>query len=88
MEITPLMLVVRYLSGAGLLILGAWALWSCRAKVVPVDDNEEGWKPRFPTVAAPPPDSGLTTVEGRPNPLPLILAVVPLAGLVYSMFAR
>lgn len=86
-EGTPtLTLVLRYGSGALLLALGAWALWSCRAKVVPVDDNDGGWKPRFPTVATPPPDSGLTTVEGRPNPLPLLLAVAPLAGLVFSMF--
>jgi membrane protease YdiL (CAAX protease family) len=79
---------VLYGSAAALLALGTWALWSCRAKVVPTDDNPDGWKPRFPGVAAPPPDSGLTTIEGRPNPLPLILAVVPLGGLVYTLFVH
>ncbi len=84
----PLTMAIQYGSGVALLVLGAWALWSCRAKVVPTDDNADGWKPRFPGVAAPPPDSGLTTLEGRPNPLPLVLAVVPLGGLVYALFAR
>jgi membrane protease YdiL (CAAX protease family) len=84
----PLVVVLRYGGGVALLALGAWALWSCRAKVVPTGENPDGWQPRFPSVAAPPPDSGLTTVDGRPNPLPLILAVAPLGGLVLSWFVR
>jgi membrane protease YdiL (CAAX protease family) len=81
----PVQVSVRFASAAALLGLGARALWACRAKVVPVDENADGWQPKFPTAAAPPADSGLTTAEGRVNPLPLLLAVVPLAGLVYSM---
>lgn len=84
----PLTMAIQYPCGVALLALGAWALWSCRAKVVPTDDNPDGWKPRFPGVAAPPPDSGLRTLEGRPNPLPLLLAIVPFGGLVYALFAR
>lgn len=85
---SPLILALRFGSGVVLLALGVWAMWSCRAKVVPVDDSDDRWRPRFPTVATPPPDSGLTTTEGRPNLLPLILAALPLAGLVCSLFVR
>ncbi len=84
----PLTMAIQYGCGVALLLLGIWALWSCRAKVVPTDNNPDNWRPRFPGAAAPPPGSGLTTVEGRPNPLPLALAVLPLGGLVYSLFAR
>ena len=84
----PLTMAIQYPCGMALLALGAWALWSCRAKVVPTDDTAGGWTPRFPGVAAPPPDSGLKTVEGRPHPLPLVLAVVPLGGLLYTLIAR
>ncbi len=84
----PLWAAVQYGCGLALLALGGWGLWSCRATVVPTDGNPDGWKPRFPSVAAPPPDSGLTTAEGRPNLLPLVLAVLPLGGLVFILFAR
>jgi uncharacterized protein len=80
----PLVVALRYGSAVLLLGLGVWALWASRAKVVPAGDNQEGWRPKFPTAAAPPPDSGLITAEGRLNPLPVLLAVLPLAGLVAS----
>lgn len=81
----PELIALRYGSGAALLALGGWAVWSCRVTVVPVDGDPDGWRPAYPGVAVPPPGSGFTPQPGRLNLLPVLLAVLPMAGVVYSL---
>lgn len=83
---TPGLLALRYGSAVALVLLGGWALWSCRAKLKPVGGDPSDWRPRFPGVEVPPPGGGVVVTHDRPHPLPTLLALLPLGGLAYTLW--
>jgi uncharacterized protein len=73
-------------SAFALVVFGGWALWSCRAKLVAVPGQAENWYPRYPGVELPPAGSGVEVRSGWPHPVPIVLALIALGGLVYSFW--
>ncbi len=78
-----------YLLGVALTLVGMWALWSCRGRLVPAAgegaDPATLWRPAFPGVELPPAGSGVVVRHGWPNPLAVLLTLAAFGGVVYFL---
>jgi hypothetical protein len=79
---TPFVVVI---AGLALLIFGGIALWTSRAAVRPVSVRAESseWKPEYPGISAPPPDTGLRLEHEAVSPVAFIFTILSFGMLVY-----
>jgi membrane protease YdiL (CAAX protease family) len=70
---------------AGALVAAiAWALYQSRARLASADGPP--WRPAFPGVAYPPPDSGTVVVRPGPGVLPVAAVLAALAGFAAAVY--
>jgi membrane protease YdiL (CAAX protease family) len=74
-----------YLLGVVLTVVGLWALWSCRARLVSTAPDQPAWRPDYPGVELPPRESGTVVRHRLPNPLACVLTLAALGGLMYYL---
>lgn len=82
---------VIYLTSFSLVLFGSIALWTSRARVVPIQGNEgersnpTNWKPEYPGISAPPSGSGFRLGRADVSQVALMLTLVSFTILIYLL---
>jgi hypothetical protein len=78
-----------YISALGLLLFASAAFWTGRAQLEPVTRADEawwesdGWKPEYPGISAPSPESNVRFAYHAVSPAALVFAVLSFIALAY-----
>jgi membrane protease YdiL (CAAX protease family) len=83
---------VMDVAALGVMVFGSFALWSCRAMVVPTNpagrrSPETDWKPESPGISHPPPGVPAEVRYGAISPVAMVLTLASAAILLY-LFGR
>jgi uncharacterized protein len=82
---------VIYLASIALVLFGSIALWTSRARIVPIQGSEEewiksiDWKPEYPGISIPPPNSGVKLARAKISPIALLITLASFALLVFLL---
>jgi membrane protease YdiL (CAAX protease family) len=78
---------VMDVAALGVMVFGSFALWSCRAMVVPTRQSDgtaaRAWEPEYPGISHPPPDAPLALRYGAISPVAMVLTLASVAVLLY-----
>jgi hypothetical protein len=87
LETAPDTLPVLAYAAAGVLLLAVgWAMYQGRARLVSVIEDGPAWRPVYPGVELPPPDSGTVVRTPWPGALALLAVAAAFAALVGVLY--
>ncbi|HEV3437090.1 MAG TPA: type II CAAX endopeptidase family protein [Gemmata sp.] len=84
---------VLYFVSFSLVLFASIALWTARARIIPIQRSEKEWKsstvwkPEYPGISAPPLDSGARLGYAKVSPVALVGTLASFAILVYLLFS-